>query len=482
MDLVLSFVMDLLINCLFMNAAKPSQDCLLPEQSVIGQAIQQDFLGILLDRLSSDSKVLLENREGPGEKQQEGQTKQNDRSSGDMEGKADLLALLQPRFFRDQENVDRPSVPDGAEEKEEGAGTDLAITDLLKAQVHDMRSGAGPRPFLTVQTDDRPDIVKAEDELPDVFPEAAMEPVLMFQAGLSEQDQTVPLQDNVAVMEGQDATRIDAIQTGTVPYKQEMHLLKKFRPVEATEEKQLPIDEDSVDTELNRDLSISFQKKDIEVLKQKGVPDKTINIDEPVPVSRDVVANKGDTTVPATKRPKDAASPDAVSEKVKAVSGDGQGSETIKNEANFYQRGENPRVDALYGKEGAKALDRTAFGSVIADRVSQVVEQYANRNTSMDMVMRLKIDEKETILVGLKDDGQKITVQIKTGSEGVMSFIQSQKDTIMRHLEGKNIYANIMVDINDQRGFEKRDRRDQKEERGQQEQEEEFSAFLDALS
>jgi len=93
MDFVLSSVMDLLLNCLFMNTTTFSQDCLLPEQLVIGQAIPQDFLKILLDKLSGDNKTFLVNQEDIEGRQQGPETKLNDEPSGDMDGKEDLLSL-----------------------------------------------------------------------------------------------------------------------------------------------------------------------------------------------------------------------------------------------------------------------------------------------------------------------------------------------------------------------------------------------------
>jgi hypothetical protein len=175
-------------------------------------------------------------------------------------------------------------------------------------------------------------------------------------------------------------------------------------------------------------------------------------------------------------------SPDDRQEKVRAVPRLDEEHLITRYETNLLQRGDHFKTEVVHGKDGLKVFDKMVTGSIIADRVEQVVEQYAAKNSSLDMVVRLKIDEKETILVGLKDDGHKISVQIKTGNEGTMNLIQSQKDVITRHLEGKNIYTTILVDINDQRGFEKRDRHNRQDEKDQEKNEGDFSAFLDALA
>jgi hypothetical protein len=49
----------------------------------------------------------------------------------------------------------------------------------------------------------------------------------------------------------------------------------------------------------------------------------------------------------------------------------------------------------------------------MTDRIEKIVEHYANKGVSADLVVRLKIDEKETLIVGLKDQGQTVAVEIK---------------------------------------------------------------------
>jgi len=468
-----------------MNTAKASQDFSMPEQQDVGQAIPQDFLAILLDRLSDGSKTFLVSTEGLEEKQEGPATVQGEEPSGDMDNKKGLMSLLQSWFLWEQNSEERPPVfidgVDDAGEKEEGAVAHPEIAETLDAGCSDAKAGRGPLIRFSGQRDDGADYA-ATDDRPLVSPEKAGEPAMMFQAALTDKGLFVPVQDNMVVEERQDSAYFDNTTAKYIIQDKEGGLpLKPSEPVVAGEEKPLPTEQNRAEKELNGDYRILFQKRDAGMMDRKDIYGKGIVPDEAIVPAQEGVEDGQDMALLTAKRPSAPISPEGTTEKVKAVPGDEQESAMAEKEASLFQRGENPRADRLYGKEGTKAFDR-AFGAAIADRVAQVVEQYANKGTSMDMVIRLKIDEKETVLVGLKDDGQKVTVQIKTGSEGVMNFIQSQKDTIMRHLEGKNIYAHIMVDINDQREFERRDRREQEEKKGQYEEGEDFSAFLNELT
>jgi hypothetical protein len=133
-------------------------------------------------------------------------------------------------------------------------------------------------------------------------------------------------------------------------------------------------------------------------------------------------------------------------------------------------------------KETGKVSEKTPFASVMTDRIEKIVEQYANKNVSMDMVVRLKIDEKETLLIGLKEQGQRVIVEVKTTNESMGTFLQSQKEEIARQLAGKHIYANIYVDLqNENRG--KREQRDnQQKKRSNEQDKQDFVGFIEAMA
>jgi len=132
-------------------------------------------------------------------------------------------------------------------------------------------------------------------------------------------------------------------------------------------------------------------------------------------------------------------------------------------------------------KDAGKVLEKTPFASIMTDRIEKIVEQYANKSASMDMVVRLKIDEKETLLVALKDQGQRVIVEVKTTNEGMGNFLQSQKEEIARQLEGKNIYANIYVDVQNE-NREKREQRDNQKKRSDDQENEDFVGFLETMA
>jgi len=514
MDFVLSSAMDLLINCLFMNATTFPQDCLLPEQLVIGQAIPQDFLKILLDKLSGDNKTFLVNQEDPEGRQQGPETQLNDEPSDDMDGKEDLLSLLQAWFLWDQTNTGQPPVQNDADEKGEGAGADPATADPSKIMKDDVKAGTEPRIHFSGRTDDYRNLIiakdhiiakddtipndgattkydtttkdgaAAKDDLPAAIPDTTEGYVQMFQPVPADTNRFLPVQDTAIVNEKEDTVHMDDIPIKPVFYKQkEDHPLKVFASAASTEDKPLSISEDGSETELSGDYRVLFQKRDVEMPNRKTPIGKVLIPDAPFLTARNAAEDDGKTPPPIVKRPAETVTPDGTPEKkVEAIPGDDRESAIPKNDSNLFQRGDHLKTEVLHGKDGTKVYDKTAFGSIIADRVERVVEQYANKSSSSDMVVRLKIDGKETILVGLKDEGQKISVQIKTGSEGVMNFIQSQKDAIIKSLEGKNIYATIMVDINDQRGFERNNRDGGKEENTRDEEQEEFGAYLNAMA
>lgn len=117
--------------------------------------------------------------------------------------------------------------------------------------------------------------------------------------------------------------------------------------------------------------------------------------------------------------------------------------------------------------------------SVMTDRIERMVEQYSDKGTSMDMIVRLKIDDRETLLVGLKNEGQKVMVDVKTTNGGVINILQTQKDVIARNLEEKNVFANIFIDPDGNGSFERRESR--RENRKDTKDADKRNAFIDAL-
>lgn len=129
-----------------------------------------------------------------------------------------------------------------------------------------------------------------------------------------------------------------------------------------------------------------------------------------------------------------------------------------------------------------KAAAKNDFGAMMVDKIEKMTEQFAGRNINMDMVVRLKIDEKDTLLVGLKEDGGRVTVELRSTNENMMNLLQSQKEDITKNLEAKNIHASIHVDLN-QDGSGRRDRKNDGGGKDEDEQDgQDFGSFIEALS
>lgn len=152
-----------------------------------------------------------------------------------------------------------------------------------------------------------------------------------------------------------------------------------------------------------------------------------------------------------------------------------------KDERQLLPQNDYTKMSTHSDKETAKVVDKTAFASMMADRIEKIAEQYGNKTFSMDMVIRLKIDDKESILVGLKEQGNRISVEVKTTNEGMGSYLQSQKEEIAKQLEGKFVYANIYVDVQNE-GSRKKEQKEQQKKRSQEEEQKGFGVFLEALA
>jgi hypothetical protein len=94
------------------------------------------------------------------------------------------------------------------------------------------------------------------------------------------------------------------------------------------------------------------------------------------------------------------------------------------------------------------------------ERFDRVMEQVGGGTGLHDMTVRLTIGSDESLVLGLKDLGQTVTVEVKGSNQGMINLLQSQRDVIISHLEGKDISANIIIDPNASGTSEKRERRE----------------------
>ena len=92
-----------------------------------------------------------------------------------------------------------------------------------------------------------------------------------------------------------------------------------------------------------------------------------------------------------------------------------------------------------------ESSNTTSFGSIVADRLAAVAEQVGLRDKPLDITLRLKMEGGESLLVGLKDQAGKLIIQVRCADESVVSLLESQKETIVRHLEAKQISSTISI-------------------------------------
>ena len=145
-------------------------------------------------------------------------------------------------------------------------------------------------------------------------------------------------------------------------------------------------------------------------------------------------------------------------------------------------QGDTFRSNIFQVKDNNMTFEKGSFTSFVNDRIEKIVEQFSSRNSQMDMVVRLKLDDKETLLVGLRHEGQKVIVDVKASNDGLVNLLQAHKDDIARHLEDKNIFTNIFVQPDGERNFERQNQRENKKEDSKQEANTSFVKILEATA
>jgi len=145
-------------------------------------------------------------------------------------------------------------------------------------------------------------------------------------------------------------------------------------------------------------------------------------------------------------------------------------------------QGDSFRSNVLQIKDNNMTFEKGSFTSFVTDRIEKIVEQFSNRGSQMDMVVRLKLDDKETLLVGLKQEGQRVIVDVKASNDGLVNLIQAHKDDIARHLEDKNIFTSIFVQPDGEKNSERQNERENKKEGRKQEAGTSFINILEATA
>jgi hypothetical protein len=167
---------------------------------------------------------------------------------------------------------------------------------------------------------------------------------------------------------------------------------------------------------------------------------------------------------------------------IKAISDNEIVKVSPKNITNEIPQGDSFKSNILQVKDNNMTFEKGSFASFVADRIEKIVEQFSNRSSQMDMIVRLKLDDKETLLVGLKQEGQKVIVDVKSSNDGLVNLIQAHKDDITRHLEDKNIFTSIFVQPDGERNSERQNQQEKKKENGKQEASSSFINILEATA
>ncbi len=130
--------------------------------------------------------------------------------------------------------------------------------------------------------------------------------------------------------------------------------------------------------------------------------------------------------------------------------------------SSFAEQGASVQVSVQHQDPLAEASTTASFGSIVADRLAAVAEQVGTRERPLDITLRLKTEGGESLMVGLKDQAGKIVVQVRSADENMVGFLESQKETIVRNLEAKQVSSSISVSPIDEDVSKRQGREQQK--------------------
>jgi len=134
---------------------------------------------------------------------------------------------------------------------------------------------------------------------------------------------------------------------------------------------------------------------------------------------------------------------------------------------------------------GKTSGQNTTMTTTSVERFEKIIEQFGSGNAQHDLTVKLDMGKEGSVILGLKDLGPSVTVEVKATDQGIVSLLQSQKDSIIKNLEGKDVHANIYIDPNASGTPDKRDRRETGRQRTFQpapQAEAGFGEFLDVFA
>ncbi len=118
------------------------------------------------------------------------------------------------------------------------------------------------------------------------------------------------------------------------------------------------------------------------------------------------------------------------------------------------------------------------------ERFDKALEQVGNRMGANDLTVRLTVGSEGSLVLGLKDLGSSVTVEVKASNQGMIDLLQSQRDAIIGRLESKDIYADLVIDPNASGTPERRERRGTEERTSgsRKQTNDSFRTFLEAIA
>lgn len=160
----------------------------------------------------------------------------------------------------------------------------------------------------------------------------------------------------------------------------------------------------------------------------------------------------------------------------------GNAPDSKNNENELVIHPDNLRQGTHQNDPEIKAVAKNDFGAIMIDKIEKLTEHFAGKNANIDMQVKLKVGENETILVSLRDDGSKINVEVRGTNENTLNYLQSQKDDLVKNLEARNITTAIHVDIDQdaQQRQRQKDRHEAKDTDGEDGRD--FEAFFEAIA
>jgi hypothetical protein len=88
--------------------------------------------------------------------------------------------------------------------------------------------------------------------------------------------------------------------------------------------------------------------------------------------------------------------------------------------------------------------DVTQFGDIVAERISRIINHMAQTSRS-DLTLRLKIDGSESVFLEMKERAGVTMIGIHCQDRTLMKALESQRETMVRNLETKNLNASISI-------------------------------------